>query len=77
MKIQVLGPGCLRCQTLAANAEQAIKEVGVDAEIEKVTNFKEIAKFGVMMTPGLAIDGELKSAGKVLSAAEIAVLLRG
>lgn len=77
MKIQVLGPGCPRCQTLAANAEQAIKEAGVDAEIEKVTNFKEIAKFGVMMTPGLAIDGEVKSAGKVLSAAEIAVLLRG
>lgn len=76
MKIQILGPGCPRCKTLASNVEQAVKETGVDAEIEKVTSITEIAKFGIMMTPGLAIDGEVKSAGKILSPGEIAELLK-
>lgn len=76
MKIQILGPGCPRCKALAANVEQAVKDTGVDAEIEKVSSITEIAKFGIMMTPGLAIDGEVKSAGKILSAAEIAELLK-
>jgi len=76
MKIQILGPGCPRCKTLAANVEQAVRATGVDAEIEKVTGITEIAKFGIMMTPGLAFDGEVKSAGKILSPAEIAELLK-
>lgn len=76
MKVQVLGIGCPKCKQLAANAEQAIRDTGVDAEIEKVTNLSEIARFGVMMTPGLAIDGEVKSVGKVLSPAEIAEMLK-
>jgi len=71
MKIQILGTGCPKCKQLTANAEQAIRELGVSAEVEKVTDIKEIMKFGVMLTPGLAIDGELKSSGKVLSVGEI------
>ena len=77
MKIQILGMGCPKCKTLAANAEQAIRDAGIDAQIEKVENLAEIMKFGVMMTPGLAIDGQVKSVGKVLSPAEIARLLKG
>ena len=76
MKIQILGTGCPKCKTLAENAEQAIKDTGVDAEIEKITSIAEIAKFGIMMTPGLAIDDEVKSVGKVLSPAQIAELLK-
>jgi len=71
MTIQILGTGCPKCKQLTANAEQAIRELGVSAEVEKVTDIKEIMKFGVMLTPGLAIDGELKSSGKVLSVGEI------
>jgi len=76
MKVQILGIGCPKCKQLAANVEQAIKETGVDAEVEKITSISEIAKFGVMMTPGLAIDGEVKSVGKVLRPAEIAKMLK-
>ena len=71
MKIQILGTGCPKCKQLTANAEQAIRELGVSAEVEKVTDIKEIMKFGVMLTPGLAINGEVKSSGKVLSVGEI------
>lgn len=76
MKIQILGTGCPKCKQLQANAEQALKDTGVDATIEKVSDIQEIMKFGVMMTPGLAIDGEVKSAGKLLTSKEIAELLR-
>ena len=76
MKVQILGIGCPKCKQLAANVEQAIRDTGVDAEIEKITSINDIMKFGVMMTPGLAIDGEVKSVGKVLSPAEIAKLLK-
>jgi small redox-active disulfide protein 2 len=75
MKVQILGTGCHKCKQLTANAEQAIKDTGIDAEIEKVSDLQEIMKFGVMMTPGLAVDGEIKSVGKVLSPKEIASLL--
>jgi small redox-active disulfide protein 2 len=75
MKIQILGTGCPKCKQLMANAEEAVRQTGVDAEVEKIDNLQEIMKFGVMATPGLAIDGEVKSAGKVLSPAEIAALL--
>ena len=76
MKIQILGMGCPKCRQLTANAEQAIKDAGIDAEIEKVSDLQEIMKFGVMMTPGLAVDGQVKSAGRVLSPKEIVDLLR-
>jgi small redox-active disulfide protein 2 len=71
MTIQILGTGCPKCKQLTANVEQAIRELGVAAEVEKVTDIKEIMKFGVMLTPGLAINGEVKSSGKVLSVGEI------
>jgi small redox-active disulfide protein 2 len=74
-KIQILGTGCAKCMKLTENAEKAAKEAGVEFEIQKVQDIKEIMKFGVMMTPGLAIDGEVKAVGKVLSIEEIKRLL--
>lgn len=74
-RIQVLGTGCSKCKMLAANAETAVKALGADATVEKVEKLAEIMKFGVMMTPALAINGQVKSAGKVLSAEEIKALL--
>jgi len=76
MRIQILGMGCPKCTQLTANAEQAVKEAGIDAAVEKVSDLQEIMKFGVMVTPALAIDGEVKSAGKLLSPKDIAGLLR-
>ena len=75
-KIQILGTGCPKCKKLAENAEAAARELGVECEIEKVTDINEIMKFGVMMTPALAVDGDVKSTGKVLSADEIKKILR-
>ncbi|NLO04210.1 MAG: thioredoxin family protein [candidate division WS1 bacterium] len=77
MKVQILGTGCPKCKKLAANAEEAIAASGVDAEIVKIDKLGEIMEFGVMMTPALAIDGEVKASGKVLSAAEITEMLKG
>ncbi len=71
MKIQILGTGCPKCRKLTANAEEAIQELGLEAEIEKVTSLQEIMSFGVMMTPALAVDGAVKAEGKILSAKEI------
>ncbi|MCL5734371.1 MAG: thioredoxin family protein [Actinobacteria bacterium] len=75
MTIQVLGTGCAKCKALEANAEKAIRELGLDAKLEKVTDLKEIMKFQVMSTPGLVIDGQLKASGRVLSAEEIKQIL--
>ena len=75
MKIQVLGIGCQKCKQLTANVEQAVREAGIDVEIEKVTDLKEIIKFGVMITPALVIDGDVKVVGKVPSAEEIKKLM--
>ena len=74
-KIQILGTGCPKCRKLAEHAEQAAKELGLECEIEKVTNINEIMKFGVMMTPALVVDGEVKVAGKVPGVEEIKGLL--
>ncbi len=71
MKIEILGTGCPRCRILAANVEKAVLESGVDAEIVKVTQLKDIMNYGVMLTPALAVDGTVKVAGKVLSVEEI------
>jgi small redox-active disulfide protein 2 len=71
MKIQILGTGCPKCKKLAENAEAAVKQLGIDAQIEKVTDINQIMNFGVMMTPALAIDGKVKSAGKTLTVDEI------
>jgi small redox-active disulfide protein 2 len=75
MKIQILGTGCPKCRQLAENAETAAKAAGVEYTIEKVTDINEIMKFGVMLTPGIAVDGEVKAAGKVPTAAEIEKML--
>lgn len=74
-KIQILGTGCPKCKKLAENAETAVKGLEPDFEIEKVTNINEIMKFGVMMTPALAVDGEVKVVGKVPSPDEIRSML--
>jgi small redox-active disulfide protein 2 len=65
-KIQILGTGCPKCKQLYECAEQAAKELGIAYEIEKVTQINDIMKFGVMMTPALVVDGQVKSVGKVL-----------
>jgi small redox-active disulfide protein 2 len=75
MRIQILGTGCTRCKTLTANAEQAVRDLGLRAEVEKVTEIKDIMKFQILMTPGLVIDGKVKSAGRVPSPEEIRQML--
>lgn len=74
--IQILGTGCPKCKKLAEHAEQAARALGIEYELVKVTELSEIADMGLMITPGLAIDGEIKSSGKVLSPKEIEALLR-
>jgi small redox-active disulfide protein 2 len=75
MRIQVLGTGCAKCKQLTANAEAAVKELGLGVAVEKVEDIREIARFGVMSTPAIAVDGKVRSTGKVLSAAEVKALL--
>ncbi len=73
--IQILGTGCPNCKKLTENAETATRDLGGEFEIEKITDLDRITDFGVMMTPALAVDGEVKSMGKVLSPEEIKRLL--
>lgn len=75
MEIKVLGPGCPKCHTLEKNTRQAVKELGLDAEVTKVTDVNEIAGYGVFITPGLVVDGEVKLTGKVASKGEIKKIL--
>jgi small redox-active disulfide protein 2 len=74
-KIQILGTGCPKCKKLTENAEAAAKDLGIGYSLEKVTQINEIMKFGVMMTPALAIDGQVKAVGKVVSPDEIKKML--
>lgn len=74
-KLQILGPGCPKCKKLAENTKAAAESLGIEYEIEKVTKISDIIKFGVMMTPALVIDGEVKAAGKVPSVDEIREML--
>jgi small redox-active disulfide protein 2 len=74
-KIQILGTGCPKCTKLAENAEAAARELGLECEVEKVTDIEAIMAFNVMMTPALAVDGEVKIVGKVPSVEEIKELL--
>ncbi len=71
MKIEILGVGCHKCKQLAANAESAVKDLNVPAEIGKVADIDRITEYGVMMTPALVINGKVVSVGKVLSKEEI------
>jgi len=74
-KIKVLGPGCARCETLAKLTRQAADQLGIPYELEKLTNIKDYPKYGLMMTPGLVVDGELKVQGRVPSVDEIKTIL--
>jgi len=74
-KLQILGTGCPKCKKLAENTEAAAKDLGIEYEIEKVTDINEIMNFGVMMTPALAVDGQVKVVGRVLSPDEIKKML--
>lgn len=76
MEIKVLGPGCPKCTALAENVESIAKEMGFDYEIEKISDLNTIMGFGVFMTPGLVVDGEVKSVGKVPTAEEIKKMLK-
>jgi small redox-active disulfide protein 2 len=69
--VQVLGTGCAKCAKLKEHADTAVSELGVDASVEKVEDIVEITKFGVMMTPALVVDGEVKVMGKVPSVDDI------
>lgn len=71
MKIQVLGTGCPRCRKTYENVEQAVKDLGVSADLEKVESLKDIMSFDIMVTPAVAIDGEVKVSGKVPSVDDI------
>lgn len=73
--IKILGTGCPKCQKLTETAEAAAKELGIQYEVEKVTGINDIMKFGVMVTPALVVDGEVKVAGKVPSVEEIKGML--
>jgi small redox-active disulfide protein 2 len=77
MKIQILGTGCPKCKALEQHAREAVAELALEAEIDKVTDIEAIMEMGVMMTPALAIDGEVKSVGKVLTKDQIVVYLKG
>ena len=76
MQLLVIGPGCAKCRTLAQHTEQAVKELGVAAEINKVTDLRQIMALGVMMTPALAVNGNVKVVGKVPSIEELKAILR-
>ena len=75
-KLQILGTGCPKCRKLAENTEAAAKALGIEYEIEKITDIDEIMTFGVMMTPALAVDGKVKVVGKVPDPDGIKDLLR-
>lgn len=74
--IQVMGPGCWRCEKLKANAQEAARQLGLGAQVEKVTDIDVMMGLGIMMTPALVVDGEVKSSGKVLSVEEVKRLLQ-
>ncbi len=77
MKIQLLGMGCPKCKALEQHAREAVAELALEAEIEKVSDMERIVGMGVMSTPALAVDGVVKSSGRVLTKDQIAEMLRG
>ncbi|MDN7024041.1 thioredoxin family protein [Methanoculleus sp. FWC-SCC1] len=77
MKVEVLGTGCAKCKRLTKNVETAIKDLGIEAELVKVDDITEIMERGVMLTPALAVDGDLKVSGRVADVKEIKEILQG
>ncbi len=75
MEVKVLGPGCAKCKQLYAETDRAIRQLGLAATLTKVEKLTEIASYNVLMTPALVIDGQVKAAGRVPSAAELTTLL--
>jgi small redox-active disulfide protein 2 len=73
--IQILGTGCKKCATLKLNTEAALEQLGISADVQKVEDINEILQYGVMMTPALVVDGQVKIVGRVASSDEIAMLL--
>jgi small redox-active disulfide protein 2 len=76
MKIEVLGMGCTKCKKLAEVAARAVQELGIEAEIVKVEEAKEIMKYNILSTPGLVVDGQLKAAGRLPSLDEVKGFLK-
>lgn len=76
MRIEILGKGCEKCRRLSANAEEAARNLGIEAEIVKVTDPAEISRYGPVMTPALVVDGKIRSMGKALSPRAVAEILR-
>lgn len=76
-KIEIFGVGCSKCKRLEENVKSALKELKREAEISKVTDIQEIAERGILFTPGLAIDGEIKVTGKVPDVEELKTYLGG
>jgi small redox-active disulfide protein 2 len=74
-KIQILGTGCPKCKKLYEAAQQAVKDAGIEADVSKVEDLNDILKFGVMMTPALVVDGEVKVVGKVPRPEEIKAMI--
>jgi small redox-active disulfide protein 2 len=77
MIVQILGMGCPKCKALEKSAREAVAELGLEAEFEKIADSDAIQDMGVMMTPALAIDGEVKSVGKVLTKDQVIAYLKG
>jgi len=75
MKIEILGMGCPKCQQLYDNVKKAVEDLGLDAEIVKVEDLEKIVNYGIMSTPALVVDGEVKSAGRILPPEELKVFL--
>jgi small redox-active disulfide protein 2 len=71
MKLEILGTGCVKCKKLEELARETVKELGIDAEVVKVQDIKAIMAYGVMVTPALVVDGEVKVAGKIPTRDEI------
>jgi small redox-active disulfide protein 2 len=76
MKIQILGTGCAKCNALLTATEKAAQALGLEYELEKVTDLRQIMTFGVMTTPALVLDGRVKVSGKVPSIDELKALLQ-
>lgn len=76
MHVKILGPGCKNCHNLETRTRQALDQLGLDAEVEKVTDYAAIAGYGVMKTPGLVVDDKLLVSGRVPTSEEITGLLR-
>ena len=74
-KIQIVGGGCARCDQLARNAEEAARDLDIDYRLRKITSYRQMSRMGILLTPALVIDGEVKSSGNVPTVEEIKEIL--